>query len=210
MDLEQEYNLRKMIYENRDLFFVLDKNHLSLTSELDEAQKQELDKMSETVKKTKDLLTSELRKHAQLVEERNATVNSQHQLQNSCQSTYNELSSNVAAISNDNQEVVNHLDNINYSLQSISEMLNTTMKNKIQKLDQEIKKCAAVLSYLSQTFQVLKESNINCVCPICLNNQVDVYINPCGHTCCTACIRNAKYCAFCRTRISQYSKLYFN
>lgn len=210
MNIEQEYNLRKLIYENRDLFFALDKNQLSLTQEIPKSQKEELDKMAESVKTAKDLLTTELKKHAQLVEERNNAVNSQYQLQNSCQSAYRDLSNNVGAISDDNQEVVNHLDNINYSLQSISEMLNASIKNKIDELDSEIKKCAAVLSYLSQTFQILKESSVNCMCPICLNNQVDVYINPCGHTCCNACIRNSRYCYLCRTRISQYNKIFFN
>lgn len=61
------------------------------------------------------------------------------------------------------------------------------------------------------------EINNKKLCPICLNNEVDMCAYPCGHTCCNNCVIshrttsyiNSKKCIYCRNNIDTYIKMYF-
>ena len=50
------------------------------------------------------------------------------------------------------------------------------------------------------------------ICQICLENQVDYFIDPCGHTICKTCKQvcenKSNSCHYCRTQRKSYKKLY--
>ena len=49
------------------------------------------------------------------------------------------------------------------------------------------------------------------VCQICLENQINYFIDPCGHTICTTCKEKRpglQKCHFCRTNITVFKRLY--
>ena len=49
------------------------------------------------------------------------------------------------------------------------------------------------------------------ICQICLENQVDYFIDPCGHTICSNCKKNLTIlnkCHFCRSRIEKIKRVY--
>jgi hypothetical protein len=49
------------------------------------------------------------------------------------------------------------------------------------------------------------------VCQICLENQINYFMDPCGHTICTYCKEKRpglQKCHFCRTNISTFKRLY--
>lgn len=54
------------------------------------------------------------------------------------------------------------------------------------------------------------------LCPICFENEVDICLNPCGHTLCNKCVlsNRSRYtsekCYSCRTNIQDYIKIYFS
>ena len=54
------------------------------------------------------------------------------------------------------------------------------------------------------------------LCPICFENEVDICLNPCGHTLCNKCVisNRSRYtnekCYSCRGVIHDYIKLYFS
>lgn len=54
------------------------------------------------------------------------------------------------------------------------------------------------------------------LCPICFENEVDLCLNPCGHTICNRCImnnynnNNRDKCYSCRTIIKDYIRIYFS
>ena len=54
------------------------------------------------------------------------------------------------------------------------------------------------------------------LCPICFENEVDICLNPCGHTICNKCVlsNRSRYsnekCYSCRTKVQDYIKLYFS
>jgi len=56
--------------------------------------------------------------------------------------------------------------------------------------------------------------NISNSCPLCLTNTVNIYLNPCGHTCCHDCYErlsnNEKKCFLCRNHILNTNPLYFS
>lgn len=55
--------------------------------------------------------------------------------------------------------------------------------------------------------------NKNNTCVFCYSNSVDVFFDPCGHTCCRECSDNlsdSKRCFVCRISVHNIKKLYFN
>ena len=55
--------------------------------------------------------------------------------------------------------------------------------------------------------------NKNNTCVFCYSNSVDVFFDPCGHTCCRECSGNlsdSKRCFICRTSVHNVKKLYFS
>ena len=55
--------------------------------------------------------------------------------------------------------------------------------------------------------------NKNNTCIFCYSNSVDVFFDPCGHTCCRECSNNLsdnKRCFICRNVVHNIKKLYFS
>ena len=68
--------------------------------------------------------------------------------------------------------------------------------------------------YLSFIKKMNKMNTAN-LCPLCLTNAVNIYLNPCGHTCCDSCYEkletnHEKKCFLCRCKIMQKNSLYFS
>jgi len=62
--------------------------------------------------------------------------------------------------------------------------------------------------------RLLNQMNVGSTCSICLQDNVNSYFNPCGHTACSACCEkngsmNGNNCPLCRTYIQSVHKLYF-
>ena len=61
---------------------------------------------------------------------------------------------------------------------------------------------------------LLNQMNVGSTCSICLQDNVDSYFNPCGHTSCSKCCKrnrdfNGDNCPLCRKDIRSIHKLYF-
>ena len=57
--------------------------------------------------------------------------------------------------------------------------------------------------------------NVSNTCPLCLTNSINIYLNPCGHTCCDDCyerllVNNDNKCFLCRSNIMNKNSLYFS
>ena len=61
--------------------------------------------------------------------------------------------------------------------------------------------------------KLMNQMNVGSTCSICLQDNVDSYFNPCGHTACSTCITKNKNlglpCPLCRKNIHSIHKLYF-
>ena len=68
--------------------------------------------------------------------------------------------------------------------------------------------------YLSFIKKMNKMNTAN-LCPLCLTNAVNIYLNPCGHTCCDGCYEKLETnhdnkCFLCRSKIIHKNPLYFS
>ena len=65
--------------------------------------------------------------------------------------------------------------------------------------------------------KLINQMNVGSTCSICLQDNVDSYFNPCGHTACKKCLErkymtsnniNNNKCPICREYISEIRKVY--
>jgi len=80
-------------------------------------------------------------------------------------------------------------------------------ETKKSEIASELNKTKQSLQQLQEAFCIHKWCKSYHVCPICLTNEVTLYINPCGHTFCNTCMTR-DYCDLCRCRVISKGKLY--
>lgn len=71
-------------------------------------------------------------------------------------------------------------------------------------------KLECAIRYLLTTYNILKSTAAFHACPICLTNEIDAFIDPCGHTLCTKCSSKITYCHMCRTKVKVAKSIYFS
>jgi hypothetical protein len=71
--------------------------------------------------------------------------------------------------------------------------------------------------YLHKLVKYINGINVGNTCSICLQNKVDTFLDPCGHTACSACVEILKgddefncNCFICRKTVNKFHKLYFS
>jgi Zinc finger, C3HC4 type (RING finger) len=68
---------------------------------------------------------------------------------------------------------------------------------------------ASQLQELADLYKVVRRSSM-ALCPICLGDDVQEYVVPCGHTFCSKCLsRNPARCYVCRAALAGRHSLYF-
>ena len=70
-------------------------------------------------------------------------------------------------------------------------------------------KLESLIKYLSKTYNIVKGTQLIHICPICLTNEIDSYIDPCGHTLCSHCSK-VSYCHMCRTKVKMIKHMYYS
>ena len=75
-------------------------------------------------------------------------------------------------------------------------------------------KCRKDIENNLNLIKKINSLNMSNTCPLCLTNQVNIYLNPCGHTCCEECYgrlsNNENKCFLCRSNIMSKNPLYFS
>jgi len=106
----------------------------------------------------------------------------------------------------------------------MDETLIECLKQKSKSIEENDKIVEAKKEYIKSRKKLVKYLNfikkINCmnvgnVCPLCLSNTVNIYLNPCGHTCCNDCYdrlvtNQERKCFLCRNHIMNKNPLYFS
>jgi len=90
-----------------------------------------------------------------------------------------------------------------------------SIENNIEIIERKISDFRNLFIFIINKILRTNEINDNKkLCPICFEDEVDICINPCGHTLCNRCIisnRNSNdRCYSCRGRVGDYIKLYFS
>jgi hypothetical protein len=76
-----------------------------------------------------------------------------------------------------------------------------------------VAKCSELSGKVTALRKILDLPRDPQVCTICMSEQVNEYIDPCGHTFCSECLHRARRigtCPTCRTRVLNVRKLFFN
>lgn len=108
------------------------------------------------------------------------------------------------------------IDNINKNI------LNASRKIKDNNINLEIKKKyekeLSILNFYFENFvKKINNGNLGNTCSLCLQRNVDTYMDPCGHTGCSKCIDMLKdkmgeyncNCFICRKKVNKFGSLYF-
>ena len=94
------------------------------------------------------------------------------------------------------------------------ELGETIKKNsKISEIRQKYVQARRNINSSLNFVRYINRFNKNNTCIFCYSNSVDVFFDPCGHTCCRDCSDNlsdSKRCFICRTTVHNIKKLYFS
>ena len=105
------------------------------------------------------------------------------------------------------------IEPIQTQINKVCEDIQTNSKMK-EVRDQYIYEKQKFHKYLN-IVKLLNQMNVGSTCSICLQENVNSYFNPCGHTACNKCCEknndyNDNCCPLCRSSIHSVHKLYFS
>jgi len=206
-NIEDQYNSRRLLYENKDIFY----NFLDETQETEE--NAELAEISNTIIKGQKLLTSNIidyNTNLTKVKQIDDVIKSAGHLVFETQQRLDHLQHSVSNVDIPVDDLQNTIDGISYSMNYVLENIETQAQVKKEELQASLNKNQQTIKSLSKAYNVLRNANISYTCPVCMHNQVDVYLDTCGHTYCTTCISKAKYCYLCRAKFNKINSLYFS
>jgi len=107
-------------------------------------------------------------------------------------------------------------DNINKSILKASEKIKE--ENKGSEIKEKYEKELSLLNFYFKNFvKKINNGNMGNTCSLCLQRNVDTYMEPCGHTGCSQCINMLKEkmgefncnCFICRKSVAKFNSLYF-
>ena len=119
--------------------------------------------------------------------------------------------------------ISNHSKYLDLDSSELSELFLKTIKdiekdNKLKEYNDKYMKQNYITNlYINRFLKRINGCNIGSTCSLCLQRQVDTFMEPCGHTACSECIdelkqRNGEYscnCFLCRKKVFKFHKLYF-
>lgn len=214
--LEDKFNERQKIYQDKDLYHeIYNKNIVLLEDDIE----NKINTISSNVAEGRDLLVTELKKYNDYIEsERNLSEFSQTALE-SCHKSIN-LFNAILQDSKENknnkefempiEELSNNVDEVIYGINNIMNIINTHIDKRKEILKKDMDKNIAILRKLIDVYGIIKSTTLVHICPICLTNEVSVFSIPCGHSLCSECISRTKHCCWCRTRIERIGKIFFS
>lgn len=91
----------------------------------------------------------------------------------------------------------------------------TDYENIIDMIEKKITDFRTLFIYVINKI-IQPQSENKKLCPICFENEIDICLNPCGHTLCNKCVisNRSAYsnhkCYSCRALIQDYIKIYFS
>ena len=206
-DVQKMFELRKQLYEHR--------NKLIDTESEDgipQESKKELDEINENVLKGQSLLERELETFRKLTKEKVDLKDFEIHAKSTCLECQKMMSQLIIHFENQDiktTELQTFIDEVIYYIGQVYNIVEDNVKSKNDSLSSRIQKNASYLKYLSDTYKVLRGTNIGYVCVVCMHNEVNVFCDPCGHSFCNKCM-TASYCHMCRRKVNTIRNLYFS
>lgn len=204
-DLDKQFSSRLLLYENKDTFYEV----MASDDEGDPEYKE----LNESIVKGQALLTAAiLELNTASIEKKRIedSVKSVRTTQHSIQQSLEHLKGIATANNTTVDSMQDTLDQAAYSASYVADAVETALKERLVGVEEKIASSKRVLKSLGKAYNVLKSTGVGCTCPVCMNAQVEVYIDPCGHTFCQKCSKKIyTNCGFCRAPIKKVNKLFF-
>lgn len=174
---------------------------------LSEEEVNNLKNIDETVIKGKKLLLNTLKEY------------------NECKNKIHEINKNIhiteKSVINIKQQLQN-LTDVHQELNAITDDFFNKLLEKQEEIISNMQtdaglllvnrdKLEAIIRSLGTSYNVIKNTPMHHTCPICITREVDVYLEPCGHTLCKSCslVQNT-HCYMCRTKIRSNRNIYYS
>jgi len=185
----------------KQLFDMVINNETDMTTEEEsEDPPNELTEVVNYTKKGYDILKQELDKFTQLkrgLEDITQDIDKVYK-------NRNDIVHHLRLMSQDHTEQIHKIEN---DIETLVIDVIAHKEHKKTEILSDLNKTKKSLQKLQEAFCIHKWCKSYHVCPICLTNEVSIYINPCGHTFCHTCM-NRDYCDLCRCRVISKGKLY--
>lgn len=208
MSVEQLIRQRDEIMHHKDTF--IDMIPIDNIEELQlhgatEDEIEQIKLINTNIKKGRDLLSKTLREYDVCLDEITQTKANIKITNN----TMNDIRQQCESLSRIHNELDGMMSNFLTSLLEKQEIITTELQTNIGLLVCKKDKLEATLRALGSSYNILKNAPMHHTCPICITHEVDVYLEPCGHTLCRHCNRSP-YCHMCRTPIKGKRSLYYS
>ena len=200
-NVEKQYNLRKSLYENRDIFYNI---NASIDIIEDDPTYKEL---NDNVVKGKKVLTETILEYNNVMDNNKRLIDIINQSKKSIYEIQEKLDYLKLSIDTNLNDTT---DQITYLLLNINESIDNELKIKKDANDIKLNKLKSTLKTLSDAYGIIRNTTINtATCPICMHNQVELFFKPCGHLSCKNCVpKTNTICYFCRSLVDKVGKLY--
>lgn len=198
---------KRLIYDYKDILAKM--NEINIVNVED--NQEEYDTIKLYVQKGHTILINELKKHKELTVKKNNIEEFENSVKSTCLECQQKLSQLIIKFETEDIDTVdlqNHIDSTVYSLGSIFELASKNAKEKTEILSQEINKNNSIIRYLSNTYNILKNTSLGHTCSICLMNEVTQFCDPCGHCYCSKCMKG-NYCYMCRMKVNKLNPLFY-
>lgn len=200
--IDQEFNLRKQLYENREAFY----DHIDLNIEVD----SEITELTAAVKKGREILKQEILNYSSLKDQLEQ-VDEQKDLFQDQISKLKRVMLYLDQVKLCYEGYKEDLENMNTLVHNMEEKFKTHLECATKDTREHYDKTFQKLVQLKEIYQVYKDSDVSFVCPVCMSEQVQSFLIPCGHTFCKKCLpSNGVRCHICRKQYQRTNTLYFN
>lgn len=208
MSVEQLIRQREEIIRHKDTFTELvpldNIEELHLHGATNE-EIEEIKTVNKHVKKGREILSSTLREYNICLDEITQTE-ANIKITNTTMNNIKQQCESLSKIHNKLNDVTStFLSSLLQKQEEITSELQTSVGLLVCKKD----KLEATLKALGSTYNILKNAPMHHTCPICITHEVDIYLEPCGHTLCRHCNRSP-YCHMCRTKIKSARSLFYS
>lgn len=211
LSVEQLVRQREEVMRHKDTFAemrVIANENIEEELRLHGADEEEIDDIhtiNKTIKKGRELITSTLREYDTCIDEISQTEANIKITNNAI----NSIKQQSESLSRVHMELNDITSPFLQSLLEKQDIIISELQCNIGLLICKKDKLEATLRALGSSYNILKNAPMHHTCPICITHEVDVYLEPCGHTLCRHCNRSP-YCHMCRTKIRSSRSLYYS
>lgn len=213
-NIEENFALRKQIYQNKELYFenipedAVDEN-------IDD--KEVYDNINKAITEGKTMLCQKIKDHSTKTDERDSTSQIKDyvdEINININRMLNKVQFDTEPILSEEEksELHSHIDIVAFEMQSIVSLVSTSATKRIQDLNNELKNIGKSIRRLSNMYGIFR--HVARTCPICMTNEVDGFYDPCCHSACLTCMnshsKKSSYCFYCRAKVTKINKIFFS